>query len=158
MFISCIYRGAHTLISTGTGAFGELVDSVNSETMKANKYVDILGVSLKRLYCQSSIDLVSERKKEYQNKDYYVTRSPITPWVTGVHILASSQELVLLPSRFAFPRARVFGLWMIVTLNTAFISGSSKQGNTFLASVGCKLVATRNLWDKKSQSFIIRVT
>lgn len=34
-------------------------------------------------------------------------------------------------------RAMVFGSWMTVMLNTAFMAGSSKQGNVFLAYVAC---------------------
>lgn len=34
---------------------------VNSETMKANKYVDIFGVGSKVVYCQSPFTVVPER-------------------------------------------------------------------------------------------------
>lgn len=52
------------------------------------------------------------------------------------------------PVAFSFASAWVPNLWMIVTLNSAFMAGSSKQGNTFLASVGCIWLVAMNLCGK----------
>lgn len=60
-------RRSRTLISTRS--CGEEVD-VNSETVKANKYVDILGDGLKRVCCQSSsIILESEEMGRRPNRN-----------------------------------------------------------------------------------------
>lgn len=64
--------------------------------------------------------------------------------------ICKRQELIFSPDLCSFPRAIVSRLWIMVTLNTAFISGSSKQGNTFLAYVGSILVAARNLRIQKT--------
>lgn len=62
------------------------------------------------------------------------------------------------PVTFPFASACVLNLWMIVTLNSAFMAGSSKQGNTFLASVGCIWLVAMNLCGKYMLKNRINIT
>lgn len=154
----------HTLISTLS--YGVLID-VKSETVKANKYVDIFFVGKNSVISHSS-SIVWE--PERGNKaDPYKERNVLLVIISviffllpcgqkpnkHIHLLHVStflrgksynNSLFFIPFFAAFPRTVVPILWTMVTWNTALKSGSSKQGNTLLALVGSKLVAARNLW------------
>lgn len=151
--------------------------SKSSWNLQAHTYVDFHTVVLGRRCCElwnregkqvcrhlwcgiksSGLPLVIYNRRTWgsENKAHTHTHTSekiffLWPEATKPHAPVRSNTFFL-PDFFPFPTAIVFHLWIMVTVNTAFISGSSKQGNTFLALVGSIWVAARYL--QKGGTFI----
>lgn len=100
---------------------------MNSDTVKANKYVDILGVGWKLVYFHSSSTILDPERGETKQTSirkeiYNSVIAVILPEGTALRDMSYSILLVFgivtgasSPDISAFPRAIVSLLWMMVT-------------------------------------------